>query len=243
MVIIPAIDLLDGRVVRLKRGERAASTIYRGTPEGFARKFARAGARFIHVVDLEGAFEGKPVHLSEIRRILAASGIPCEVGGGIRTERAIRAYLGAGANRVVLGTRAADEPAWAGRMCRKFPGRIAVGVDLKGGRLATKGWVEASGPGADAAIRAADRLGARVLIATDVSRDGMLSGPNLPLLRRALRILKTPLVASGGVSSLADIRLLSRLPLEGAIVGRAIYEGAVDLAAAIRAAGVGFPRG
>ncbi|MDE2335345.1 MAG: 1-(5-phosphoribosyl)-5-[(5-phosphoribosylamino)methylideneamino]imidazole-4-carboxamide isomerase [Rhodospirillales bacterium] len=235
LTLYPAIDLKQGRCVRLRRGEMADATIYSDDPAAQARTFVEAGSRWLHVVDLDGAFTGKPVNTVAVRSILEAVPIPVQLGGGIRDMPAIEAWLDAGIARVILGSAAAKNHALVRTACRAFPGRIAIGIDARNGHVATEGWAETSTMTArDLAVRLED-AGAAALIFTDIARDGMLEGLNIEQTLELARAVATPVIASGGVAGMADIEAL--LPyadmLEGVIVGRALYDGRISLAAAI----------
>jgi phosphoribosylformimino-5-aminoimidazole carboxamide ribotide isomerase len=235
--VIPAIDLLGGKAVRLKKGLKDQVTIYRDRPWELVAEFADAGAERIHVVDLDGAFGGAPEHRVVIEEILRRAPVPVQVGGGLRNHAAVAAVLGAGASFAVLGTAAVKDPAFAAEACRAFPGQIIVAVDAKDGQVAVEGWVETAPITAiELGQRAAD-WGAAGLLYTDVARDGMQGGPNLAATQALAAAVPTvPVIASGGVSSLADLRELAarRIPL--AIVGRALYDGAFTVREAIAAA-------
>jgi phosphoribosylformimino-5-aminoimidazole carboxamide ribotide isomerase len=236
MLILPAIDLKGGRAVRLIQGEAAKETVFSHDPVETALRWKEAGAQYLHVVDLDGAFEGEPMHFGTVAQIARETELPVEIGGGIRTRDTVERYLHAGIDRVIIGTRALESPEWLGRLCEEFPGRIAAGVDARDGKVAVRGWVETSEITAlDLAARLSE-LPLRAVIFTDISRDGMLKGPAVESTRAFAETVKRPVIASGGVGSLDDVRALSRLPVEGMIIGRAIYTGAVDLRAAIEAA-------
>lgn len=247
MILLPAIDLRGGRCVRLEQGRADRETVYADDPVAVATGFAAAGAAWIHMVDLDGAFDGRPRNLDAVRRVAAAlPGLRIELGGGLRTPEVLEEAAAAGAHRLVLGTRAAADPAFVEEaLSRLGPERIAVGIDARDGRVVVRGWVEATPLAAtDLAGRLA-ALGVRTLITTDVATDGMLTGPNLTALRGMLGACSCDIIASGGVAGLDDIRALADLAraeprLVGVIAGKAIYEGRLDVAAAVRlAAGVG----
>ena len=232
MIIIPAIDLKDGRCVRLRQGRADDAKVYSENPVDMARHWVAEGGQYLHVVDLDGAFQGRPVHLDRIRDIVAAISIPVEVGGGLRTDADIQAVLDAGVARAIIGTRAlADGPALE-RLADRFGERLAVGIDARDGFVQVKGWVETTGVRAtDLAVRA-DRLGIRTLIFTDTATDGMMRGVNAPAIDALCAAVQCQVIASGGVSSADDVvalRALQRPNLLGAIVGKALYEGAVHL--------------
>lgn len=237
MILYPAIDLKGGQCVRLLRGEMAAATVYNDDPATQARAFAAAGCRWIHVVDLDGAFAGRSVNGDAVRAILGAADRPVQLGGGLRDRVAIDAWLEAGVARVILGTVALRDPELVIAACRAHPGRIGVGIDARGGKVAVEGWAEtAEITAADLALKFED-AGVAAIVFTDIDRDGALQGPNLAATGALARRLSTPLIASGGVSSLDDLAAIKALEgdgVVGAIVGRALYDGRVDPAAAAR---------
>jgi len=227
MLLLPAIDLMGGEVVRLRRGEATEKTVYSNDPPAFARKWEAAGGDWLHLVDLDAAFSGDSRNLESVRSICAAVNIPCELGGGMRSEAAIRAALDAGVSRVVIGTRACESLDFVREMCALFGGeKIAVGIDARNGKVAVKGWTETTEQDAAELALAVQAAGAGAIIYTDIATDGMLQGPNFAELERLLGVLTCPLVASGGVSSPEDVRRLASMPgLYGAILGKALYDG------------------
>ncbi|OGX29463.1 MAG: 1-(5-phosphoribosyl)-5-[(5-phosphoribosylamino)methylideneamino]imidazole-4-carboxamide isomerase [Omnitrophica WOR_2 bacterium RIFCSPHIGHO2_02_FULL_67_20] len=240
MVILPAIDLLDGKVVRLAQGKRDRVTVYADDPVAVARRWAEAGAQWLHVVDLNGAFDGTYVNLPFARRIIETCGISVELSGGIRTAETLERALEAGAARVVLGTKACEDPAFVKAAVLRYGAKVAVAIDAKAGQVVSRGWVAATPltPSRLASEMAA--LGVRMLICTDVSRDGMLQGPNVTLLGEVLDAVSVQVIASGGISSVDDLRRLKTLEprgVAGAIVGKALYEGTIDLQEALQAVG------
>jgi phosphoribosylformimino-5-aminoimidazole carboxamide ribotide isomerase len=240
MTVYPAIDLRGGRCVRLLQGAFERETVYGEDPVAVARGFVAAGARWLHVVDLDGARAGRPVQTELIGAICAAAGVPVQVGGGLRDAAAVGAVLAAGAQRAVLGTLAVQDPDLAGALCRAHPGRVALGLDARDGRLRVAGWTEGSELSPAALAARAATLGAAAIIYTDVARDGTEKGPDLEGTRAVARAAGVPVIASGGVGSLADVRAVGRLAADGVagvIVGRALYTGAVRLADALAAAG------
>lgn len=236
MILYPAIDLKDGQCVRLVRGDMDQATVFNDSPADQARRFAEAGASWLHVVDLNGAFEGKPVNAKAVEGILGASDMPVQLGGGIRTMQTIETWLTAGVSRVVLGTVAVKDPDLVRAACREWPGKVALGIDARGGRVAVEGWAEVSDLDArDLALRFED-AGAAAIVYTDIDRDGVLQGPNVQATSALADAVSTPVIASGGVSSVADLQALAAAPgIAGAIVGRALYDGRIDLADALRA--------
>lgn len=234
MILYPAIDLKDGQCVRLVRGDMAQATVFNAEPADQARRFAEAGARWLHVVDLNGAFEGRPVNAGAVEAILAAVDLPVQLGGGIRSLQTVEMWLAAGVSRVVLGTVAVKNPALVRDACRRWPGKVALGIDARGGRVAVEGWAEVSDLDArELALRFED-AGAAAIVYTDIDRDGVLQGPNVAATAALAEAVSTPVIASGGVSSLADLEALAAAPgIAGAIVGRALYDGRVDLARAL----------
>ena len=237
MILFPAIDLKDGQCVRLKLGDMAQATVFNDDPAAQAKSFEDQGFEWLHLVDLNGAFAGKPVNEAAVEAILRAVALPVQLGGGIRSLGQIEAWLEKGIRRVILGTVALREPALVREACRLFPGRIAVGIDAKGGRVAVEGWAETSDLTAvDLAGRFAD-AGVSAIIFTDIDRDGVLKGLNIESTLELARAISIPVIASGGLASMDDIhRLLEpdcRI-LEGAISGRALYDGRIDVAEALR---------
>lgn len=236
MDIYPAIDLYGGQAVRLYRGDYAQMTVYSREPAQVAQTFARAGAKHIHLVDLEGAKTGKPENLPVIRKILEATRLFTQVGGGIRSMEVVDTYINAGVDRVILGTAAVTDPDFLKAALAGYGQRIAVGVDLKDGFVAIKGWTETSALGAETFFGQMEALGVRTAICTDISRDGAMEGTNRELYRRLSRSYAIDLIASGGVSSLEDVRALRDMGLHGAIIGKAWYIGAIDLRQAVEEA-------
>ena len=233
MILYPAIDLKDGACVRLRRGAMSEATVFNREPADQARKFAAAGAAWLHLVDLDGAFAGKPVNRAAVEAILVAVTIPCQLGGGIRDLATIEGWLAAGVVRVILGTVALKNPALVKEACLKFPGRVALGIDAKGGKVAVEGWAETSELSAlDLAQRFAD-AGASAVIFTDVDRDGLMGGVNVAATAHLAAALPIPVIASGGVAGLDDLAALAKTKVAGCIIGRALYDGGLDLAAAL----------
>jgi phosphoribosylformimino-5-aminoimidazole carboxamide ribotide isomerase len=235
MLVIPAIDLMDGQVVRLQKGDFATRTVYSAHPAEAAAAFRDAGAARIHVVDLDGARAGRPVNLDAIRAI-AAVGVPIEVGGGLRTIEDVERLLSAGASFAVLGTAAVSRLELVREACARFPGRVVCGIDAKGGEVAIAGWEQGSGLPAAEVARRVKTAGVELVEYTDVARDGMFSGVDAEGAARLAREAAVAVVASGGVASLADVRACKAARLFGVIIGRALYEKRIDLAEAIREA-------
>jgi phosphoribosylformimino-5-aminoimidazole carboxamide ribotide isomerase len=240
LTLYPASALKDGACVRLKRGEMGEATVYADDPGQQAHAWENAGFSWIHVVDLNGAFAGRPVNAAAVHAILAAVSIPVQLGGGIRDLAAIEAWLTAGITRVILGSAAAKNPGLVREAAAKFPGRIVVGIDAQGGMVATEGWADISRlPATELALRLED-AGISAIIYTDISRDGMLTGLNLPETAALAARVNVPVIASGGVAGLADIMALKTAAagqknLTGAIIGRALYDGTLNAAAALAA--------
>lgn len=239
LTLYPAIDLKGGQVVRLARGEMDRATVYSADPAAQARAFAEAGFAWVHVVDLDGAFAGRPANAEAVRGILAAvPGAKVQLGGGIRTMAVAEAWLAAGVARIILGSAAVKDPGFARDACRAFPGRVALGIDARDGMVATEGWAEVSDvPAVDLARRFED-AGAAAIITTDIARDGMLTGVNVAATAAMARAVAVPVIASGGVAGVADLVALreEKAGIEGAILGRALYEGRLSPAEALAAA-------
>ena len=236
MIILPAIDLFQGQAVRLLRGDYSKMTVYDTEPVNTAMKFKSEGAQWIHVVDLEGAKSGEAVNIDTIMRIREACGLRCEAGGGIRNIKTVERYVNSGIDRVILGTSAVNDEAFLLEAVRNFAERVAVGVDIKNGNVAVKGWLEDSGLDALTFCKKMQDIGVTTIISTDISRDGAMNGTNRELYAELSRTLSVNIIASGGVSSLEDVKALSSLGLYGAIVGKAYYTGAVKISEAIEAA-------
>ncbi len=233
MTIFPAIDLLEGQVVRLEQGKKEARTVYGNDPAAFAQAWRDQGAEALHVVDLDGAFTGKPANLEHVRKIVAAMGnIPVELGGGLRDEETIAAALDTGVARVILGTKACESLPFVEKVVARFGGaRIAAGIDAKDGKVAVKGWTEKSEHDAVPLARQLEAAGVGLIIYTDISTDGMFTGPNYPALKELLAAVTVPVIASGGIGTAEHVRTLRTIPnLYGAIVGKALYDGKVTLA-------------
>ena len=236
MLIYPAIDLFDGKAVRLYKGNYAQMTVYSDDPVSVALDFQNSGARWIHLVDLQGAKSGNTDNLSTIRAIQKATNLRCEVGGGIRSMETVETYLNAGIDRVILGTAAVTDDAFLQEAVQRWGEKIAVGIDIKDGFVAIKGWTEKSLLTAEEFFRHVQSIGVRTCICTDISRDGAMQGANHALYRSLSQTYDMDIIASGGVSTLEDVKILARLGLHGAIIGKAYYTGAINLKTAIEVA-------
>ena len=242
MDVIPAIDLLGGRCVRLFQGDYEQSQVFDTDPVAVARRWAQEGATRIHLVDLDGAKAGKPENWQAIAAIAKAVNVPIQVGGGLRDSDRVKALFDLGVRYAMLGTAAVENPGLVGTLSREFPGQIFVGIDARDGKVATRGWLETSSVMADDLARRMEDQGAAAIIYTDISRDGTLQGPNLKALKALASGINTPVIASGGVSSVGDLlSLLGAVPLgvSGVIVGKALYTGSVSLPEALKAVGPG----
>lgn len=236
MQIWPAIDLRGGKCVRLRQGDYQRETIFGDDPAAMAREFVVQGGECLHLVDLDGAREGKLVNLASIQAIVETVDVPCELGGGIRDSETIAALLEVGVSRLVVGTQALKQPDWFRSVCREYPGQLVLGIDARDGRVATEGWLETSDVSAsDLANQFADEPLAAIVY-TDIAKDGMMEGPNVAAMEEMCAAVDVPIVASGGVSRREDVAALAKLPLAGCIIGRALYEGSLSLAEALSAA-------
>jgi len=233
VIVYPAIDLKDGRCVRLVRGEMDSATVFNDDPAAQARSFAAAGAAWIHVVDLDGAFAGKPRNAAAVEAIVKAAPVKVQLGGGIRDAETLEAWLEKGVARAVLGTAAVKNPNLVRDACRRWPGRVALGIDARGGKVAVEGWAETSAVAVLDLARRFEDAGAAAIIYTDIDRDGALRRVNVNATATLARALKTPVIASGGIASLDDLAALKAARIPGAIVGRALYDGRVDLKSAL----------
>jgi phosphoribosylformimino-5-aminoimidazole carboxamide ribotide isomerase len=233
--IWPAIDLRGGKCVRLKQGDYSQETIFGDDPAAMARHWVDRGAKRLHLVDLDGAKDGRLVNLACVEAMVRSSGVPCELGGGIRTEQAIRHLLEAGLARLVVGTLALKQPDWFRAMCGMFPHRLVLGVDAKDGFVATDGWLKTSQTSAIELARQFDDDPLAAIVYTDIATDGMMAGPNVAAMSQMAAATKHPVVASGGVASVDDVARLASAGLAGCIIGRALYEGTIDLPGALRA--------
>ncbi|MFD1913475.1 1-(5-phosphoribosyl)-5-[(5-phosphoribosylamino)methylideneamino]imidazole-4-carboxamide isomerase [Halodurantibacterium flavum] len=236
MILYPAIDLKDGQCVRLYKGEMEQATVFSDNPAAQALSFEDAGCEWLHLVDLNGAFAGEPVNAAAVEAILAAVRVPAQLGGGIRDMGTIERWLDKGLARVILGTVAVENPELVREAARAFPGRIAVGIDARNGRVATRGWAEETNVIVTDLARQFEDAGVAAIIYTDINRDGAMQGPNIEATEALARAVSIPVIASGGVSSMADLLALRDTGvISGAISGRALYDGAIDLAAALAA--------
>lgn len=236
MILYPAIDLKDGNCVRLYKGEMDQATVFNNDPAAQARAFEDAGCEWLHLVDLNGAFAGEPVNAAPVEAILKTVKVPAQLGGGIRDLATIERWLGKGLRRVILGTVAVENPALVKEAAKKFPGHIAVGIDARNGMVATRGWATETDIEATELARRFEDAGVAAIIYTDINRDGAMQGPNVQATADLARAVAIPVIASGGISSMDDLRALKNCgaPLDGAISGRALYDGAIDVAEAVR---------
>lgn len=241
MQVIPAIDLRGGRCVRLKQGDYGQETVFGDDPAAMAQRWEDEGATRIHLVDLDGAKAGRPVNVDAVKAIVARVKVPCQLGGGVRDASTIAAWLDAGIERVIVGTKAIKDPDWFRSTALLFPGRLVLGLDARDGRVATDGWLDVSEVDASDLAAQFDDLPLAALVYTDIACDGMLTGPNVVATGALARRLKTPVIASGGVGTLEDLGRLAELPVAGCIVGRALYEGRFTLAEARERAGESAP--
>jgi len=232
-MIIPAVDILGGRCVRLHQGDYDKETVYYDRPADAAKVWEDQGAELIHLVDLDGAHDGLPENLDAIAEIIHEVDVPLEIGGGIRTIETIQRYFSLGISRIVVGTKALQDPVWLANVTRRFPGRIVVDIAARDGRVAVQGWVETSDVDAFEFAKQVDALPLRAIVFTDVATDGAMSGPNIPALERMTEAVETPVVASGGISTLEDVERVAQLHVEGMIIGRALFDGAFSLEDAI----------
>ena len=237
MQVIPAIDLRGGQCVRLRQGDYSQETVFGDDPAAMAAHWVSEGAGRIHLVDLDGAKEGRPINVRAVRSILESVSVPCQLGGGVRDESTIAAWLDAGLDRVIVGTRALQDPAWFRSMAEKYPRRLVLGLDARDGRVATAGWLDVSDVIASTLAEQFDDLPLAAVVYTDIAKDGMLEGPNLAATEALARRLRTPVIASGGVGSLEDIERLAGLPIAACIVGRALYDHRFRLVEARERAG------
>ena len=235
MILYPAIDLKDGQAVRLVSGEMDQATVFNDDPAAQAMAFVQAGCEWLHLVDLNGAFAGQPVNAAPVESILKACNVPAQLGGGIRDMATIAGWIEKGLARVILGTVAVENPNLVREAAREFPGKVAVGIDARNGMVATKGWAEETNVQVSELARSFEDAGVAAIIYTDINRDGAMQGPNIDATAALARAVSIPVIASGGVSSLADLVALRDcgVALNGVISGRALYDGAIDLKAAL----------
>ena len=235
MILYPAIDLKDGQCVRLYKGEMDQATVFNDNPAAQAQSFVDAGCEWLHLVDLNGAFAGEPVNAKAVEDILSTTKVPAQLGGGIRDMATIEMWLSKGLQRVILGTVAVENPNLVREAAKAFPGHVAVGIDARDGRVATKGWAEETDVMVTDLAKSFEDAGVSAIIYTDINRDGAMQGPNVDATAALANAVSIPVIASGGVSSLDDLRNLKACgaPLDGAISGRALYDGAIDLAEAL----------
>ena len=233
MEIWPAIDMRGGQCVRLQQGDYNKETVFGANPAEMATRWVSEGAHFLHLVDLDGAKEGFPTNLPSVKAILRAVSIPCELGGGIRNEETIQELLDAGLTRAVIGTLAIKRPEWFAQMCRKFPGKLVLGIDARNGWVATDGWLETSQTSAIELARKYAQLPLAAIVYTDIATDGMLKGPNVDAMGKMQAALDIPVVASGGVTTVEDVARLKAVGMAGAIIGRSLYEGRITIAQAL----------
>ena len=236
MEIWPAIDIRGGKCVRLQQGDYKRETVFASDPAAMARHWVDLGARCLHLVDLDGAREGRPVNMPSVEAIVKASGVPCELGGGVRSDYGIQELLKVGVQRIIIGTLALKEPDWFRRMCRKFPSRLVLGIDARDGFVAAEGWLEISKM---PAVGLARQFAAEPIVAiiyTDIATDGMLTGPNVAAMAEMQAAVNLPVIASGGVTTKEDVAHLAAAGMAGCIIGRALYEGTITLPEALEAA-------
>ncbi len=236
MQIWPAIDLRGGKCVRLRQGDYQQETVFSDCPEEMARRWVEQGARHLHLVDLDGARDGRLANRSAVAAIVQAVSVPCELGGGVRDQQTIEQLLELGLERLVIGTQAVREPEWFAAMARQFPGRLVVGIDARNGRVATDGWLETSGVDAIELATNLASLPIAAIVYTDIARDGMMQGPNVDAMAEMAARVEVPIIASGGVSTIDDVVRLTRTGVTGCIIGRALYEGTLTLTDALAAA-------
>lgn len=236
MQIYPAIDLRGGRCVRLRQGDYEQETVFSTDPAAMATRWVEDGATFLHIVDLDGAKEGQPVNGPSVHAITQAAGVPCQLGGGLRTREHVAAALAWGVSRVVIGTKALQSPEWLADVANEFPHQVVLGIDAKDGRVATQGWLQVSDVSAIDLARRFEHLPLAAIVYTDISRDGMLQGVNVAAMKEMTAATRLPVIASGGVTTLDDIRQLAAIPVAGCIVGRALYEGRLALKDILQAA-------
>lgn len=236
LIVIPAVDIKDGKCVRLVEGREGTETVFCDDPAEMAARWVSEGAEYLHVVDLDGAFEGSPRNFDKVKEIIAASPVPVEFGGGVRETSIVEALMEAGADRIIVGSALLDNRKWVDEMFAAFPGRIAVGIDTREGRVAIHGWKDTTDVNALALAAQCEVAGAAAVIYTDISRDGKMAGANLDAMRAMVERVSMPVVASGGVTTIDDVMNMAAAGCDGCIIGRALYDGAITLAEAVRAA-------
>ena len=237
MEIWPAIDLRGGKCVRLRQGDYSQETVFGDDPASIAKQWANQGGQYLHLVDLDAAKDGSSANLASVRAIVEAVDIPCELGGGVRSRDKIRELLEIGLARLVVGTRALKEPDWFREVCREFPQRLVLGIDARDGMVATDGWLETSETSAIDLARQFEGEPLAAIVYTDIATDGMMAGPNVEAMAEMQRSVNVPVVASGGVTTVDDVQWLSEAGMAGCIIGRALYEGTIDLKRALQVAG------
>ncbi|MBI2477747.1 MAG: 1-(5-phosphoribosyl)-5-[(5-phosphoribosylamino)methylideneamino]imidazole-4-carboxamide isomerase [Planctomycetia bacterium] len=242
MEIWPAIDLRGGKCVRLQQGDYNRETVFGDDAAAMARRWVDEGAEYLHLVDLDGARDGTSVNKRAVAAILAAVEIPCELGGGVRDEATIKSWLDAGLSRLVIGTKALKEPDWFREMCRRYPQQLVLGIDASNGRVATDGWLDVSDVSATEMARQYANEPLAAIVYTDIAKDGMMAGTNLPAMREMKEAVDVPVIASGGVTNVEDVRQLARMDMAGCIIGRALYERTLTIADAVSAAKIGSYR-
>jgi len=236
MIIIPAVDIKNGKCVRLLQGRKDDETVYSDDPAAMALKWERLGARLVHVIDLDGAFSQSPQNMASISQLLQAVNVPIQLGGGIRNQETVQRYLEMGVKRIIIGTEAIKRPAFVKKVCRSYPHRVLVGIDASKGKVAIEGWTQSTQVDAIDLARQFEDCGVAAINFTDIQRDGMQTGPNLDATRRLAEAVSIPVVASGGVSSIQDVKnlmLLEEAGVIGVIIGKALYSGTLDLKAAL----------
>lgn len=237
MKVWPAIDIRGGKCVRLRQGDYARETVFADNPLEMAKHWTNLGARRFHLVDLDGAKSGDSINFQIICELVESVGIPCEIGGGIRSEKTIQKYLDVGLHRLVVGTLAIQEQDWFTEMCRKFPGKLVLGIDARDGFVATDGWLQTSQISAIELAKWFEELPIAAIVYTDIATDGMMQGPNLAAMKEMQKEVSVEVVASGGVTTIQDVENLKNAGFQGCIIGRALYEKTIDLPEAIRVAG------
>ncbi len=237
MLVIPAVDIKGGKCVRLVEGREGTETAFGNNPADWALRWVHEGAQYLHVVDLDGAFEGAPRNLAKVQEIASVAGVPVEFGGGVRETSVVEALAGAGVARIIIGSSIIDDREWVEAVIRDFPGRIAVGIDAVGGKVAIHGWKKLTDIDSLALARECEAMGAQAVIYTDITRDGKMQGTNLEAMREMVETVSIPVIASGGVTTDDDVANLAAAGCHGAIIGRALYEGRITVQSAIAAAG------